>query len=160
MKRLAAIIMAIACLLALSGCGQGANKYGPFKLTVTCGEASTEAKIGTHSWSSPKYSVDACGTGLPGGRDSMNCLGIAGAEQLTAQLDFEVIPDSVTVLCWSGDYWEKGGTEVLSVNVPVTKAADGYSFSLKDGVYIYRVSAKWEHTGKYGGTVDYSFYTE
>lgn len=160
MKKVTALILAIVCLMALSGCGQESSRYGPFKLTVSCGEESVEAKIGTHSWSSPNYSAIACGSGLPGGKASMSCLSIDGTEQLTAKLEFEVIPDSVSVACWSGSYWDEGGSDTEKETVTVQRGEDGYTFPLKEGVYIYMVSAKWDYTGKYGGTIDYTFYTE
>ena len=71
---------------------------------------------------------------------------------------FTIIPDKVTVRCWSEECW--GNTNAESEELPVTIENGNVFVHLKDGNYIYEVIAEWE-SGKrsVSGTVCYSFCT-
>lgn len=151
----------------------------PPALYVVCGEASVEALRGTTSWMYDN------GNGTSSGfeADSMHPLQakdymtplrllpsyVSHIDPFTANLRFNVIPDVVQVRCWSEDCWGQYGAE--SEKVPVTiletetnSAMPGYGtdflIGLKEGNYIYEVTARWDRSEKYGGTAYYSFYTE
>ena len=71
----------------------------------------------------------------------------------TVELYFDVQPQSFTVRCWSDAYWGQMNAKEESVSV------DGNTLELKQGGYIYEVTATW--TGENlaaEGTVYYGFY--
>lgn len=82
---------------------------------------------------------------------------------LGARLQFgvapnEIVPDKVTVRCWSEECW--GNTKAESEELPVTIENGNVFVQLKDGNYIYEVIAEWENGKRsYSGNVCYSFYT-
>lgn len=83
-----------------------------------------------------------------------------------AYLQWNVIPDKVSVRYWSEDCW--GKYDIEGEDLPVKSletdfAGGGYGtnfmIDLKDGNYIYEVTAEWNRSEKYGGKAYYSFYT-
>lgn len=71
----------------------------------------------------------------------------------TVELHFDVQPQSFTVRCWSDTYWGQMDAKEESVSV------DGNTLELKEGGYIYEVTATW--TGENlaaEGTAHYGFY--
>ena len=84
-------------------------------------------------------------------------------EPFSAYLQFETVPNQLTVCCWSVEQWDHIDAE--SEAVAVSKY-DGeadqpvFQIPLKEGSFIYEVVATWENAEAYGGTAHYSFYTE
>ncbi len=94
------------------------------------------------------------------------------SDTFSAELVFGAAPDSLTVRCWSDEYWgraEEGDVKSEPVNVTAQEpeTIPGYtgtlspvfSFQLKDGNYIYEIIAEWNRREEYSGTSRYSFYT-
>lgn len=86
----------------------------------------------------------------------------------TAYLCFAVVPDKVTVRCWSTDCWGKSST--LSESVLTTELStnallldDGsaatYCIPLTQNNCVYEVTAVWSGEDGCGGSASYSFYT-
>lgn len=84
-------------------------------------------------------------------------------EPFSDYLQFETVPNQLTVCCWSVEQWDHIDAE--SEAVAVSKY-DGeadqpvFQIPLKEGSFIYEVVATWENAEAYGGTAHYSFYTE
>lgn len=85
----------------------------------------------------------------------------------TAYLCFAVLPDKITVRCWSTDCWGDNGAE--SSTVFVTKAgselalddafAGAYRIPITENDCVYEVRATWNGDDSCGGSATYSFYT-
>jgi len=131
----------------------------PPVLTVTCGEACVEALMGTTSWT--YQNADGTGQGLQAdslhpleSRDYMTPLVLSSsADSVTAFLQWNPMPDKVTVRRFEGDSF--GDYDADGETIPVS--SDG--IELKNGVYIYEVVAEWNASEKWGGMVHYGFYT-
>ncbi len=94
------------------------------------------------------------------------------SDTLSAELVFEAAPDSLTVRCWSDEYWGRADEgdadyELVDVTAMDPGTIPGYtgtlspvfSFQLKEGNYIYEIIAEWNSREEYSGTSRYSFYT-
>lgn len=139
------------------------------ELAVSDGAAATQALKCTTSWMYTKEdgtssAYNACGDSPLGSKEFMEPL-VTGSGR--AWLNFELKPSSVTVQCWSAEYFGTYDVEGEPVEVEVLAAdfADGtstetYSIPLKEGGWVYEVTAKWTSSENYGGTVYYGFYTE
>lgn len=150
----------------------------PPALSIIHGDATLETLQGSSSWTAQNAdgtftsSEIRCGHPLKA-KQSMPSLSLTPSylshvEPFAAYLQFEVAPDSVTVSCWSEDCWgqpaaiDKGESiPVTTVETPQTDATASiqYQFELKDGNYIYLISAKWNRSELYEGSAEYSFYT-
>jgi len=126
----------------------------PPALTVTSGETSIGALLGTYSW----QKKDGDGTSAGAVSDSahpLDCkkflseLETAGP---TATLNFAEKPNALNVRCWSEAHWSDPDADAESA------AIDGYEITLKPGGYIYEVKAEWDTGNGYGGTAYYSFF--
>lgn len=147
----------------------------PPALTVIYGDETLTALKGTSSW---RYSNgDGTQTGIEfdsmyplQAKEHMTPLNLlpsvrSSTEPLRAYLEWSVMPDDISVRCWSTAHW--GKTESQSEEIPVSivmldsdpPAASLASVKLKDGDYIYEISAKWNRFENWGGTAHYSFYT-
>lgn len=142
----------------------------PPALTVICAQRSVEALRGTTSWIYDN--ADGTSTGIAS--DSMHPLQakeymaplslmpsyLSHIDPFAACLQWNVAPDKVSVRYWSEDCWGKYDTE--GENIPVMTDGNSADFilELKDGDYIYEVTAEWNSSEKYSGKVYYSFYTE
>ena len=150
----------------------------PPALTVLYGKESIKALRGTTSWT---YANDD-GTSTSEQSDSLHPLQakdymtylslfpstLSSTDPLTVNLRWDYVPDEVTLRCWSADCW--GQTEdynKTSEEIPVkTLMIDSdvetdpvITAELKDGNYIYEVTAEWNSYDKFSGTAHYSFYT-
>lgn len=144
-------------------------------LTVIYGDETLTALKGTSSW---RYLNDnGVWTGIEAdslhplqSKEYMPSLSLrpstrSSVEPLMAYLQWEVMPDDITVRLWSAKDWGKTGSE--SVEIPVSilmfdsepPSASLATVKLKDGDYIYEVSAKWSRFDNWSGTAHYSFYT-
>lgn len=184
-------ILALVCLLGLSGCAQEAGEPAAEEtpqveqvisagekdviwerapeLWVTDGAKSVPGLKCTTSWhyenpDGTGTGIEACGMGPLQAKEHMEPL---VTDSGRAWLNFELAPDSVTVQCWDakhfGSYDAEG--EPVQVKVLAADAADGswsetISIPLKEGSWVYEVTAQWTRSEKYGGTGYYGFYTE
>ena len=148
----------------------------PPALTVVYGENnSIEALRGTSSWT--YQNEDGTWTGIEA--DSMHPLDAkeympnltllpvitSSCSPLSAGMQWDTIPDNVTVRCWSDAYWGQYDAESEDLTVRTlmvdsnTEAAPIISIELKDGNYVYEVIAEWNSAETYHGKACYSFYT-
>lgn len=133
----------------------------PPSLMVVCGDESIEAIGGNYSWNvdngdGTASSVIACGAHPLDGRDYTPVLEVEGDGSVLLQ--FGPQPTSITVQCWSEEYW--GDTSAASQEVPVEALAEdpeALVISLMEGGYIYEVSATWDGADGSGGTASYVF---
>lgn len=164
MKRIMALFLALICALGLSGCGGDAVLKSPPTLTVMCGEESIEALLGTYSWSwfsrngKTGEGTEACGFSPLERKEHIPCMTLTSgdADTLTAYLQFGTAPDEISVRCWGEECW--GQTDAEGEDIEVEYGAD-FIINLKNGNYIYEITAKWSSAEGYGGTAYYSFYT-
>ena len=130
------------------------------KLNVSCGNASTEASMGTTEWTSDagngtmqtingdsSHPLERIDYLLPLAlkvNRSNNATPIVG-------LNFNVVPDSIKVNSWF--LTENGKTKSFDAEV------DGFNIKLNAGkeTSVYEVVATWNKSTKYYGTVRYSF---
>ena len=150
----------------------------PPELTVLYGKESIKALRGTTSWT---YANDD-GTSTSEQSDSLHPLQakdymthlslvpstLSSTNPLEVNLRWDYAPDEVTVRYWSEDCWgQTGDYNKTSEEIPVKILmidSDGetdpiITAELKDGNYIYEVTAEWNSYEKFSGTVHYSFYT-
>ena len=139
------------------------------KLRVTAGGNEVQAIQCTTEWhyqnpDGTGTGINACGSGPLASKQHMEPL---VTDDRRAHLNFELAPDSVTVQCWDAKHFGEYDVEGEPVQVKVLAAdfADGswsenISIPLKEGSWVYEVTAKWERNEKYGGTVYFGFYTE
>ncbi len=81
---------------------------------------------------------------------------------LGARLQFgaspnEFTPNTVSVRCWPAKCW--GNSQAESEKIPISFENGNIFIALKDGDYIYEVTANWNGTKSTYGSVCYSFYT-
>lgn len=148
----------------------------PPALTVVYGEESSmEALRGTSSWM--YQNEDGTWTGIEAdsmhpldAKEYMPCLELlpvmtSSRSHLKVRMQWDTIPDKVTVRCWNESYW--GQYDAESEEVPAKllciDSSDGcdayFSVELKDGSHVYEVIAEWNNAETYHGKACYSFYT-
>ena len=179
MKKMAALALCLALVFSMVGCGakttgdaQGtiteesvvsqeveAWKEPPALTVVFDAENSIEAWMGTYSW---RYQNED-GTGMGTTADSAHPLEakecipyFTSPVSPTVYLQWDAAPDRVSVRFWDESGWGRPDTE--SEELPVTQAP-APSVELKNGAYIYEVTAEWSSAEKYSGEAYYSFYT-
>ena len=155
-KKLCLLLCAVLCLLPLGACqgedpAEGALPQPP-GLTVTCGEESVTAALGSFQWEYPQED----GTTVAVVSDAVHPLDregdlpeLAGGSRATLSWDGPG-PETVVLRCWPEDAW--GDTDREAVEVPV----DGDSFPLLAGLHIYEVRAEWPE-GQASGSGDASY---
>lgn len=144
------------------------------ELTVVYQDNEVKAWRGTSSWQT--QNDDGKGNGIHSDsphpllmKEHIPMLSLASVassvDPLVVSLQFELVPDGVSVRCWSAECWGQtdAESEVLPVQMLMTDsdpaAAPVYQVELKDGDYIYEVFAKWNQAELYGGDACYSFCT-
>lgn len=148
----------------------------PPVLTVVCGEASIEALKGGYSWETVNED-DTATTVIADSAHPLDCKEMMPSIRLmpgylshvnpfAAYLQWSVHPDNVSVRCWSEECWGQYDAEsedlpVKTLEIDFVGGGYGTNFiiDLKDGTYIYEVTAQWDRTEHYNGTAYYSFYT-
>ena len=190
MKKLMAFVFALALVPVLAACSaqeeevrqqiqfpendtfsrETAALKEPPALTVAYGEESIEALRGTFSWT--YQNEDGTQTGIEA--DSMHPLQAKEyMPQLTllpvapsfAAMQWDTLPDKVSVRCWSEAYWGQydAESETVPAKLLCIDSSDGrdpyFSVELKDGSYVYEVIAEWNSAETYSGKARYSFYT-
>ncbi len=68
-----------------------------------------------------------------------------------------ISPDEVYIRCWHEKNWGKINAKGEEIKVNIVNG--NLFFDLKDGNYIYEVTADWNSSQKYNGTATYSFYS-
>ena len=150
-------LLFVLMLFLLAGCG-GEKAAGetavhePPELTVLYGEMRTQALRGTTSWINETAIQEADAFHLLLWEELRTPVVLPTEGSLTAQLEWDVMPDRIAVECWPEDCW--GQTEVPGESVAVEP--DG-TLTLKDGGHIYCVRAEWNRAQNWGGTVYYGF---
>lgn len=133
-----------------------APRKEPCSLTIANGSQGVAALRGTCSWW--YLNKDGTGSGLEADgvhpldlKDSLDILVMDGT---TAELLFGAEePDKVSVRGWDAAKWDSWEADSQSEQIPV----DGLSFELKNGDWIYEVSASWDRFSTWGGTAHYTF---
>ena len=142
----------------------------PPALTVVSGENSIEALRGTFSWT--YQNEDGTWTGIEAdsmhplqAKEYMPSLKLLPVITSFAGMQWDTVPDKVSVRCWSEAYWGQydAESEEVSAKLLCIDSSDGcdpyFSVELKDGNYVYEVIAEWNSAETYHGKSCYSFYT-
>ena len=70
----------------------------------------------------------------------------------------QVFADKVAIFCWKEEEWGKGNVE--GEEIPLNENGGTLFFDLKDGNYVYEVTASWKEKDGCGGTASYTFYAQ
>lgn len=161
MKKLLASLLAVACLLGLTACGEKLEEPPELNLVSSGGEGletppelrpfssdgTVTASKGTYSW---MYNNGFNWTGIES--DSIHPLEYKDhVETLTTAdntvtLEFDVPPDSISAEeCWSDENW--GNTDAESEWFEL----NGSEITLKPGGWIYVIGARWDRENYRGG---------
>jgi len=151
----------------------------PPDLIVTGYEQSIVALKGTSSWVSKnpdgyETAIDSDSShpllvGVDSAIDTMPTVYIiptifSSIDPLSVNLQFNDIdstpvrvipPNEVKVRCW--DVKDRGNTDAESEDLKVNIENGNFYFRLKDGEYIYEVTAVWEGADNYSGKASYCF---
>lgn len=173
MKKLLALLLAVACLLGLTACGakleeppepsvvspdktisaSGEILETPPELRIAAGDGTVTSSKGTYSWSYfngyvwPTIESDSIHPLEY--KDHVETLTTADN---TVTLEFDVPPDSISAEeCWSDENW--GNTDAESEWFEL----NGSEITLKPGGWIYTIRAKWDAEG-YNGSCRYVFH--
>ncbi len=144
----------------------------PPQLYVVSNDTEIEAMKGTFTWT---YSEDN-GKSVTVNADSSHPLTLkkhmpalalvptiySSVYPLGARLQFgaspnEFTPNTVSVRCWPAKCW--GDPQAEGENIPLDHENGNIFIELKDGNYVYEITAKWNGSRSAYGTVRYSFYT-
>jgi len=140
----------------------------PPVLTVEYSEGSIEALRGTYSWS---YSNgDGTMTGVEA--DSIHPLEakeymphFAASKPLEVKFHWDFAPDKISIRCWDENAWGQPASEgeeyeMLTLMLDSDPGISPSSImEIKDGNYIFEITAEWSSSDNYSGTATYSFYT-
>lgn len=138
----------------------------PPALIVNHGEASVEARECLINWEftmeDGKQSAMMGDGAHPLAKNSSPAIILDPELPLEVWLSWEIMPDVVTVSCWSEDCWEQLESEPVESFrlMESNEAGDRYLLRPKNGNYIYEIIATWQNAPNFGGTVHYSFHTE
>lgn len=156
MRKAVFLLISVLWMGVLTGCERpvmGAVENPP-TLKVCCGEVSLDLEAGAYTWSISLQN----GQTMEKIADCMHPLDQDGElPQLTGEggvtLSWEVSsqPDSVAVRCWPES--QLGNVSAQSTEVPW----EGKGFQLKEGGWIYEVTARWNHIEGWGGSASYAF---
>jgi len=146
----------------------------PPALTVVNGQTSVLCASGNFDWyhenaDGTRESVIACGAHPLESLDVMPQLNMrytytSALDPRSTVLQFETEPDEVTVCCWSEECWgdaqgdDKREAMIVTALEEDPESGKWYVFHLKEGSFIYEVTAKWDRPA-YGGVARYCFYT-
>ena len=144
MKKLFSLLVCLGlCLGMLCGCQGDQPKEGaltqPPELTLSTGKTQALLRSGSYSWEYPTKS----GQRVAVVADSIHPLDaqlspVLGDEQGTLLWEGPSAPESVSICCWPEE--SLGNVSAESTEVPW----EGEGFSLKEGGWIYEISAQWE----------------
>lgn len=147
----------------------------PPQMEVIFGEKTICAMRGSYSWrvdgddGKSQYTI-ADGIHPLTAKEHMPCLSLNPSnsnDSYTAQLVFKVAPKKVTAETWPIKAFrnqsitsEKASVDTIEIDYADGRNACDYTLQLKNGEYIYHVTAEWERRGEFGGSAEYCFYTE
>lgn len=157
MKKLLALLLALACLLGLTACG-GEKLEEPPELRIVSDDGTVTAIGGNYDWTVENALGSASSTISCGAHplDCQNFVETLFTDDPTVELDFAVRGDYVyDVECWSDEHW--GNMNAESETAELTSVNDTLNVTLKQGGWVYQVTAKWERK-HYNGTCSYVFH--
>lgn len=128
----------------------------PPVLKIICGGAEVKVQQGGYNWyygSSDGQETSILADG-PHPLDRRGQLELLETSADKAAVQCEVMPDSMTVSCWSDKCWN-GGTAAQEA-----AAVSGNEITLKQGGYIYEIEAHWTNRPGYHGWCRYAFYVK
>ena len=190
MKKLMAFVFTLALVLGLAACSAQEEEVReqiqfpennavsqetvtlkePPALTVVYGENSIEALLGTASWM--YQNEDGTWTGIEAdsmhplqAKEYMPNLTLLPVVASFAGMQWDTLPDRISVRCWSEAYWGQydAESEEISAKLLCIDSSDRcdpyFSIALKDGNNVYEVIAEWNSAETYHGKACYSFYT-
>ncbi len=134
----------------------------PPTLTVSCGNTSVNAWLGTYSW---LYKNLEDGTAQAINADSSHPLSmidkvptlsiipstLSSVETRHAVLQFANTPDKIEVKCYKVDEKDTDKGEMISVK--------DMTFQMKEGQYLYEIIAEWTDAKENSGKAYYAFQT-
>lgn len=179
MKKIIICAMALCVLMVLFGCTPYDNEQtsdgtlkAPPVLTVINGKESIEALKGTYSLTynngdGTATSVEADSLHPLQARELMPELEIkptpySSVDPLSAYLQWDAMPDKVSVRCWNEDCWGQYDAKSEEIEVNTLSGIDDqtlFVIKMKEGNYIYEIIAEWNSSEEFCGTAHYSFYT-
>ena len=109
-------------------------------LAALCG---CDRTIPASDGSGQMININACGTGIGA---EINLPEVSISLPAEASLHFDTQPDTVTVKCLN-----KGNSVEETCNID--RSDGNYSFSLKNGENVYRITAEWQN----GDRAEYGF---
>ena len=129
----------------------------PPDLVVVQGQELITAACGNVEWDfeqedGTRATYMACGSTMLASAERLNALELKYKDVLSVRLQFGVDPDRITVTCWNLDEENPEGEMIETDNVR--------GFDLKDGNYVYCITAEWESYGRFGGKAEYGFRTK
>lgn len=128
----------------------------PPVLKIICGGEEATVQQGGYNWyygSSDGQETSILADG-PQPLDRRGQLELLETSADKAAVQCEVMPDSMTVSCWSDECWN-GGTATQEA-----AAVSGNEITLKQGGYIYEIEAHWTSRPGYHGWCRYAFYVK
>lgn len=151
----------------------------PPALTVINGNMQIEALRGSYEWQSKSEDDTVCAVIADAAHPldaqqhvpALPCQpSRAGKlDAHTAYLCFDVLPDKLTVRCWSTDCWGDSSAESMRVLVDLVGSdlqlgaeneyEGAYCIPLVAKNCVYEVTATWSTADGCGGSASYSFYT-
>ena len=139
----------------------------PPALTLIYNEEHHTALQGTSSWTyrmgEDSFSLCADSVHPLPAKERMPFLLTSGTKRVSLVWDFP--PDEIFALCYESSAW--GTYDASGTSVPVMpllicsdqEEEPRFSLKLKEGDYIYEVTAKWNSSEFWAGSSKYSFYT-
>lgn len=151
MKKLLALLLAAACLLGLTACGEKSEEPPELRLAWINGEAT--ALRGGYDWS-VQTGLGTASSTIACGAHPLQCKDLLGAAPAVpagvVSLNFAVKPDRISsVRCWSDQYLD-GDPDTPGEEPKI----DNFELYLKEGGWIYALTACWEDRG----SCEYIFY--
>ncbi|MBD5119018.1 MAG: hypothetical protein HDT37_07905 [Clostridiales bacterium] len=124
-------------------------------LRVLCAEGLVDGRSGNYHWNYPGedgQTVGAIACGLHP-LDFREAPSLTTADR-TVALNFFDLPDRVSVVCWPDSEWGNTSAASQPAQASWNEQTQGYELTLKEGGWIYAVTAGWDDQG----TADYVFY--
>lgn len=137
------------------GDGGTPDMSAPPRLNVVCGDESLTGRSGNYHWNYPGEDGQTVGTIACGLHplDFREAPSLTTADR-TVALNFFDLPDRVSVVCWPDSEWGNTSAASQPAQASWNEQTQGYELTLKEGGWIYAVTAGWDDQG----TADYVFY--
>lgn len=128
----------------------------PPTLRVLCAERFVDSRSGNYQWSYPGEDGQTVGVTACGFHPLDSLLEHAGltTAEGTVALNFSSLPDRVSVVCWPDSEWGNTSAVAQPAQASWNEQTQGYELTLKEGGWIYAVTAGWDDQG----TAEYVFY--